>query len=30
MRGNVFNKIRKATNKYIEYILACDNVAKEA
>lgn len=30
MKGNVFDKIRKASNKYIEYKIACDNVAKEA
>ena len=30
MKGNIFDKIRKAANKYIEYRLACDNVAKEA
>lgn len=29
MKGNVFDKIRKAANKYREYRLACDNVAKE-
>lgn len=30
MKGNIFDKIRKASNKYIEYMIACDNVAKEA
>lgn len=30
MKGNVFDKIRKASNKYIEYMIACDCVAKEA
>lgn len=30
MKGNVFDKIRKAFNKYIEYMIVCDNVAKEA
>lgn len=30
MKGNIFDKIRKAANKYIEYMLACDDVAKEA
>lgn len=30
MKGNIFDKIRKASNKYIEYMLACDDVAKEA
>jgi hypothetical protein len=30
MKGNVFDKIRKAANKYIKYALACDDVAKEA
>jgi hypothetical protein len=30
MKGNIFDKIRKASNKYIEYMIACDCVAKEA
>lgn len=30
MKGNVFDKIRKASNKYIEYMIACDNVAKRS
>lgn len=30
MKGNIFDKIRKASNKYIEYMVACDCVAKEA
>ena len=30
MKGNIFDKIRKASNKYIEYMIACDDVAKEA
>lgn len=30
MKGNILDKIRKASNKYIEYMIACDNVAKEA
>lgn len=30
MKGNVFDKIRKASIKYTEYILECDRVAKEA
>lgn len=30
MKGNIFDKIRKASNKYIEYMVACDDVAKEA
>lgn len=30
MKGNIFDKIRKASNKYIEYMIACDYVAKEA
>ena len=32
MKGNVFDKIRKASNKYIfdEYMIVCNNVAKEA
>lgn len=30
MKGNIFDKIRKAANKYVEYMLACDDVAKEA
>lgn len=29
MRGNIFDKIRKASNKYTEYMIACDCVAKE-
>lgn len=29
MKGNIFDKIRKASNKYIEYMIACDNVAKK-
>lgn len=29
MKGNIFDKIRKASNKYIEYMIACDDVAKE-
>lgn len=29
MKGNVFDKIRKASNKYIEYMIACDNAKKE-
>ena len=27
MKGNIFDKIRKASNKYIEYMIACDDVA---
>ena len=30
MKGNIFDKIRKASNKYIEYMIACDHIAKEA
>lgn len=30
MKGNIFDKIRKASNKYIKYTIACDCVAKEA
>ena len=30
MKGNIFDKIRKASNKYIEYMIACDDIAKEA
>lgn len=30
MKGNVFDKIRKSSIKYTEYILECDCVAKEA
>lgn len=30
MKGNIFDKIRKASNKYIEYMIACDNITKEA
>ena len=30
MKGNIFDKIRKAYNKYIEYMIACDDIAKEA
>lgn len=30
MKGNIFDKIRKASIKYTEYILKCDCVAKEA
>lgn len=30
MKGNVFDKIRKASNKYIKYTIACDCVVKEA
>lgn len=30
MKGNIFDKIRKASIKYTEYILECDCVAKEA
>ena len=30
MKGNIFDKIRKASNKYIEYMLACYDIAKEA
>lgn len=30
MRGNIFDKIRKASNKYIEYMIACDDISKEA
>lgn len=30
MKGNVFDKIRKAEYKYLEYMLTCDNIAKEA
>lgn len=30
MKGNIFDKIRKASNKYIEYMLVCDDIAKEA
>lgn len=29
MKGNIFDKIRKASNKYIEYMIACDCVATE-
>lgn len=30
MKGNIFDKIRKAEYKYLEYMLACDVIAKEA
>lgn len=30
MKGNIFDKIRKASNKYIEYMIACDDISKEA
>lgn len=30
MKGNIFDKIRKAEYKYLEYMLACDNIVKEA
>lgn len=30
MKGNVFDKTRKAEYKYIEYLIACDDIAKEA
>lgn len=30
MKGNIFDKIRKASNKYIGYMIACDDIAKEA
>lgn len=30
MKGNIFYKIRKASNKYIEYMIACDDISKEA
>ena len=30
MKGNIFDKIRKAYNKYIKYMIACDDIAKEA
>lgn len=30
MKGNIFDKIRKSSNKYIEYMIACDDIAKEA
>ena len=30
MKGNIFDKIRKASKKYTEYMIACDCVAKEA
>lgn len=30
MKGNIFDKIRKASNKYIKYILDCYDIAKEA
>lgn len=28
MKGNIFDKIRKASNKYIGYMIACDDIAK--
>lgn len=30
MKGNIFNKIRKVSNKYVEYMIACYDIAKEA
>lgn len=30
MKGNIFNKIRRASNKYVEYMIACYDIAKEA
>ncbi len=30
VKGNIFDKIRKASNKYIEYMIACDDISKEA
>lgn len=30
MKGNIFDKIRKASNKYIEYMLDCADIVKEA
>ncbi len=30
MKGNIFDKIRKAEYKYLEYMLACDVIVKEA
>lgn len=30
MKGNIFDKVRKASNKYIEYILDCYDITKEA
>lgn len=30
MKGNIFDKIRKVSNKYVEYMIACYDIAKEA
>lgn len=30
MKGNLFDKIRKADSKHAEYLSACDKIAREA
>lgn len=30
MKGNIFDKIRKVSNKYRRYMLECSDIAKEA
>lgn len=30
MKSDIFDKIRKANKKYVEYLSSCDKIAREA